>query len=57
MNSTFIEAKLIKNGNTIMPIKKDFMELLHNSRSILKKGNSLNKEQTIKTFGSKFLII
>jgi hypothetical protein len=39
-----------------MRTKRDFMELLHNSPNILKKGNNLNQDQIIKTFGSKFLI-
>lgn len=50
------EAKLIKNGVTIIQTKKDLMEHLHHFQNISKKANYQNKKQFTKTYGSNLFI-
>lgn len=47
----------MKNGKSIIQIKKDIMELLHNFQNISRKDKNLNLSQHIKKFGGIYLFI
>ncbi len=56
MKISCTEAKLIKNGVTIIQTKKDSMEHLLHFQNMSKKVSYLNKKQFTKAFGSNLFI-